>query len=192
MSVSMDNKINSFINKINNSYRNNPKSYSPFIEHMRFPKYKALIQNTKINFNFPVTIFVGKNGCNKTSILQALYGAPRGTSVGDYWFSTNVDKIEEGKEVIDRHCFIYGYKHEIAGKIVEVIKTRIRDKNNPDYWEPARPNKRYGMVKPTINELESAGNSNTTRWDLIEKNIVYCDCKEYVSAYDLFFYHFDF
>ncbi|WP_413536703.1 ATP-dependent nuclease [Carnobacterium divergens] len=192
MSINYDGDIDILINKISKNYKYSKNSYSPFIEHMRFPKYKALIKNTKINFNFPVTILVGKNGCNKTSILQALYGSPRGTSVGDYWFSTNVDKIEEGKKSIDRHCFIYGYNHEKANKVVEVIKTRIKDVKNPDYWEPARPSKQHGMLKPTPEELSSAGNTSTTRWDLMEKNIIYCDCKEYVSAYDLFFYHFDF
>ncbi len=192
MNGNVNDEIKQLIEKITFSFEKNPELYRPFITHIRFPKYKAISKNTKIHFDFPVTVLVGKNGCNKTSILQALYGAPHGTSVGDYWFSTKVDKIEEGNETIDRHCFIYGYEHEKANKNVEVIKTRIQNKDNPDYWEPARPSKKYDMEIPKSDELIKAGNKNKTRWDLLEKNIVYCDCKEYVSAYDLFFYHYDF
>ncbi|WP_228062393.1 MULTISPECIES: AAA family ATPase [unclassified Streptococcus] len=36
------------------------------------------------------------------------------------------------------------------------------------------------------------GSSSLTRWDVLKKDVVYCDCKEYVSAFDLFFYHCDF
>ncbi|EIB3067222.1 AAA family ATPase, partial [Enterococcus faecalis] len=190
MDVNKDIKVT--LDGIQKSYNSAPFKYEPYIKYIRFPKYKALSHNARINFKFPITVLVGKNGCNKTSILQALYGAPRGTSVGEYWFSTNVDKIEDGSRQIDRNCFVYGYHHKSAKKVIEILKTRIKKKENPDYWEPARPNKQYGMEIPTKEELKLAKNTSETRWDLIEKNIVYCDCKEYVSAYDLFFYHYDF
>lgn len=48
------------------------------------------------------------------------------------------------------------------------------------------------MKIPSKDELKNAGNHSTTRWDQIKKSVVYSDCKEYVSAYDLFFYHFNF
>lgn len=75
---------------------------------------------------------------------------------------------------------------------MEVLKTRIHSSSNPDYWEPSRPVKKYKMDPINKEELEKAGNKATTRWDPIEMNVVYCDCKEYVSAYDLFFYHYNF
>lgn len=163
--------------------------FYPFIEHIRFPKYKALQENSRINFTYPVTLLVGQNGSNKTSILQALYGAPVGKSISDYWFSTDVDKITEG-EGIDRQCFIYGYYSNSANKTVEVLKTRISKEGKPDYWEPARPQKSYGMEIHV--DYTKYGSGSKTRWDVLNKNVVYCDCKEYVSAFDLFFYHYDF
>lgn len=190
--MKIEDEIVELIRKIESSFSRQPMSYQPYINHIRFPKYKALVKDTRINFDFPVTVLVGKNGCNKTSILQALYGAPHGTSVGEYWFSTNVDKIEEAKKSIDRHCFVYGYMPDKVDKVVEVLKTRIKKSGDPDYWEPARPKKQYGMEPANKKELKKANNRAMTRWDPIRKNIVYCDCKEYVSAYDLFFYHFDF
>ncbi|MFT8619026.1 MAG: ATP-binding protein [Lentilactobacillus hilgardii] len=146
-------------------------------------------ENTKIDLDFPVVALIGENGCNKTSVLQALYGAPQNQSVGDYWFETDVDKIDDfGK----KNCFIYDYIQPKLGKKVETLKTRVKKPNNPDYWEPSRPIKAYGMDTLSKAELLKYGNKATTRWDQINKNVVYCDCKEYVSAYDLFFYHFNF
>lgn len=171
-------------------FENNRNALEPFINHIRFPHFKGLGPLEQANFEFPVTVFVGANGCNKTSILQALYGAPQGKNVADYWFETEIDKISDGSTP---SCFVYGYFHSGADKIVEVLKTRIRKKaKTPEYWEPARPQVRYNMAVPSKSELLKAGNKGTTRWDLIRKNVVYSDCKEYVSAYDLFFYHYNF
>ncbi|WP_082161866.1 ATP-dependent nuclease [Streptococcus sp. 400_SSPC] len=167
----------------------NKESFYPFIEHIRFPKYKSLVPNSRIDFTYPITLLVGQNGGNKTSILQALYGSTDGNSIGDYWFSTDVDEIQSGED-IDRQCFIYGYYFEPAKKIVEILKTRILRGNNPDYWEPARPQKSYDMVLEK--DYKSLGSSSSTRWNVLKKEVVYCDCKEYVSAFDLFFYHYDF
>lgn len=177
------------LNKLTQKYNNNKKDFYPYIEHIRFPKYKSLIPKSRINFTYPITLIVGQNGGNKTSILQALYGAPEGKNIGDYWFSTDVDKIQSGRG-LDRQCFIYGYFFEPANKIVEILKTRIYKNSNPDYWEPARPQESYGMK--TEDDYIVAGSSHKTRWNVMKKDTVFCDCKEYVSAFDLFFYHSDF
>lgn len=163
--------------------------FYPFIEHIRFPKYKALVQNSRINFTYPVTLLVGQNGSNKTSILQALYGSPEGNSVSDYWFSTAVDGINDDKE---KNCLIYGYYHEKAARVVEILKGRSGTAKGNDYWEPYAPQKQYGMERLKNGEYKKFGSSSNTRWDVLKKNVVYCDCKEYVSAFDLFFYHYDF
>jgi hypothetical protein len=181
------------VENLKNKFKNDKKSYYPFIEYIRFPKYKLLQANSRMGFYFPITLLVGKNGTNKTSILQALYGSPEGKSVGEYWFTTSVDKIDkDGVKNDDRHCLIYGYYFGKAKRIVEVLKTRINKKDNLDYWEPARPSKKYEMEVLTQGEYRKLGSSSETRWDAIKKNVVYCDCKEYVSAYDLFFYHYNF
>ncbi|EGG92362.1 hypothetical protein HMPREF0491_01475 [Lachnospiraceae oral taxon 107 str. F0167] len=181
------------LNNLKTKFKNNKIAYYPFIEYIRFPKYKLLKENSRINFDFPITLLVGKNGTNKTSLLQALYGSPEGKSLGDYWFTTSVDKIDkEENENEDKHCLIYGYYFEKAKRVVEVLKTRVNKKEKLDYWEPSRPIKKYNMEILPKCEYSNLGSSSDTRWDGMNKNVVYCDCKEYVSAYDLFFYHYDF
>ena len=71
--------------------------FQNYIEYMQFPKYKNLKENTRIDFSFPLTILVGKNGTGKSSVLHAIYGAPSGQSTGDFWFSTQVDPIKDGE-----------------------------------------------------------------------------------------------
>lgn len=180
------------LESLKRKFENNKKEYHPFIEYIRFPRYKLLEKNARINFSFPITLLVGKNGTNKTSLLQALYGSPEGKSIGEYWFTTFVDKIDKDENKNeDRHCLIYGYYFDQADKVIEVLKTRIYVKNL-DYWEPSRPIKKYDMEILPEGKYSDLGSSSKTRWDVIKKNVVYCDCKEYVSAYDLFFYHYDF
>lgn len=174
------------VEKLQNKFRNNRVEFYPYINYIRFPHYKRLECNQKIECSFPLTVLVGRNGCNKTSVLQAFYGAPKGKSVSDYWFNTSVDTISENE---GKQQFITGYYHTGANKEVETLKTRINKAGNPDYWESARPQKRLGMEDVKKEDLSSADNVSTTRWDSITKNVVFCDFKEYVSAFDLIFYH---
>lgn len=162
--------FSSLLDNLKNKFEMNKTSYYPFIEYIRFPKYKLLEKNSRINFNFPITLLVGKNGTNKTSLLQALYGSPEGKSIGEYWFTTSVDKIDkyENKNE-DRHCLIYGYYFEKAERIVEVLKTRVNIKRNLDYWEPSRPLKKYDMEILPEGEYLALGSSLKTRWDTIKK-----------------------
>lgn len=178
--------LEDLIERVKQLFENNKKAFYPYIEYIRFPKYKALKKDTKISFDFPLTVFVGENGTNKTSVIQALYCSPGYNSLGKYWFSTDVDSIDDGS---GPQCLVYGYFHDGAQKNVEVLKTRVNRKGNLDYWEPSRPIKKYDMESPTPKDLENAGNSSRTRWDLISKPVVFYDNKEYVSAYDLCFYH---
>lgn len=183
----MDNQIIKGLEGIAKKFSNNKNEFYPYIDYIRFPHYKSLSLNSKINFDFPITLLVGKNGVNKTSILQALYGSPANKSVSEYWFSTNVDYIDEGE---GKQCLIYPYFNEKASRNVEVLKGRSGTAKGLDYWEPYAPQKQYGMERLRKNEY--IGSSSTDRWDGIEKNVVFCDCKEYVSAFDLFFYHYNF
>ncbi|UOQ99859.1 AAA family ATPase [Hymenobacter sp. 5317J-9] len=148
-----------------------------YIEYIRFPKYKNLLPDTKIQFDFPFTVFTGLNGTGKSSALHAIFGAPRGQSTGNYWFTTQVDPIHQDRK--EPNCFIYGYKE--SGAIAEVLKTRINSKKHgPDYWEPSRPIAKYGMVKPADPAL--------TRYPTIEKEVVYLDFRSELSAFDKYFY----
>ena len=183
-----ENGLKKLVDKVNQKFLvENHKLFEPYIEKIRFPKYKALKENSEINFTYPLTVLVGINGSNKTSVLQALYGSPGNQSVGNYWFSTEVDKIKD-----ERHAMIYSYYHQGAKKTVEVLKTRIEKENNRDYWEPSRPILKYNMERIVTKELEDAGNKAKTRWDTINKNVVYCDFKDYISAFDMYFYNYIF
>jgi len=124
----MDNVVD-LVEKLKKKFEKSKKAYYPFIEYIRFPKYKLLQADSRINFDFPITLLVGKNGTNKTSILQALYGSPEGKSVGEYWFTTSVDKMDkDGVKNDDRHCLIYGYYFGKAKRIV--IRTDVPVKAN--------------------------------------------------------------
>ncbi len=171
--------------------------FEPFIGHIRFPRYRNLNTDFRIDFSHPITALVGENGTNKSSILRALYGAPSDNSPGTFWFSTSLDPIEEDGNA--PNCFIYGYLNQVEGKTVEVLKTRLKyDKadagKNPDYWEPSRPIIRYGMTKPPKlkqGEAIPEGRSKT-RWNVISKPVRLLDFRTELSAYDKFFYHGDF
>ena len=168
-----------------------PKKFEPYIQQIRFPHYKMLQENAFIDFDFPFTVLIGENGCNKTSVLQALYGVPQNNSVGEYWFETSVDKIDD-KKSDEKNCFIYTYLQQKLNKKVEVLKTRVNKKNQLDYWETSRPLKKYGMKKIDPKDLKKAENKAKTRWDGINKTVNYSDCKSYTYSYDLFFYHDNF
>lgn len=174
-----------------NKLRNilNGRKLEPFIKHIRFPKYKNLLENTVIEFTYPITALVGSNGTNKSSILRALYGSPESNNLGSFWFSTTIDPI---KETGDRpSCFIYGYMNDQEKKIVEVLKTRVKKDDDPDYWETSRPLRIYEMVAPEKldeNQAIPEGRSKT-RWNAIKKNVEYIDFRAALSAYDKFFYH---
>ena len=161
------------------------KLFEPYIRYMRFPLYKHLKKNSRIDFDFPITALVGPNGCNKSSILQALFGAPVNKSVGNYWFSTDVDRISKDS----RHCFIYGYKSEYHNRIVEVLKTRIQKPDNPDYWEPSRPQREYGMEPMPLMKQKSEPDRSKTRWNAINKEVLYLDFRHNLPAFDRYFYH---
>ncbi|MHC2086458.1 ATP-binding protein [Methylobacterium sp. CM6244] len=158
----------------------NAGQLEPFIQHIRFPRFKNLAPDTRIDFTYPITALVGSNGTNKSSVLRALQGAPGANNLGNYWFSTSVDPIEETG---DRpNCFIYGYFHKTDERTVEVLKTRIRRENDPDYWEPSRPLVRYGMERRHIE------GQKRSRWENIRKEVVYVDFRQYLSAFDKTFY----
>src|SRR5216683_7769739 len=52
------------------------KKFEPYISHIRFPHYKNLAADLRIDFEFPITALVGANGTNKSSILRAIRARP--------------------------------------------------------------------------------------------------------------------
>jgi predicted ATPase len=163
--------------------------FEPYIRYIRFPHYKQLFDGERIDFNFPLTVLVGANGCNKSSVLRALYGCPGGNNTGVFWFTTDVDIINENS---GRHCSIHGYWSYNTNEIVESLKTRIHKKTNPDYWEPSRPIVGYGMnpMSP-LAENDSNPDRTATRWKAITKNVIFLDFRSIIGAYDKYFWHGD-
>lgn len=165
------------------------KKLEPFVRHIRFPQYKNLAADTRVNFTYPISALVGANGTNKSSILRALYGAPGHNNLGNFWFSTSTDPILETGE--GPSCFIYGHWNAATQQVVEVLKTRVSKEEDPDYWEPSRPIIRYGMdrMPPVVPGEVLADGRSQTRWNAISKNVVYLDFRAALSAFDKFFYH---
>jgi predicted ATPase len=163
----------------------------PYVRHIRFPRFKNFAPETRLDFSFPITAIVGPNGTNKSSIIKALFGSPGYHNLGNYWFSTSIDPIEEVGDELGRNCFIHGYLNPAYGKIVEVLKTRIQKEGDPDYWEPSRPVAKYDMESMKEVPEKIAGRSKT-RWDTINKNALLIDFRQTLSAFDRFFYHTDF
>ncbi len=156
--------------KENNSFPN-------YIEYIQFPFFKNMQKHTKINFDFPLTVLIGRNGSGKSSVLHALYGAPENKSCADFWFSTEVDPIRESGEP---NRFFYGYREDKKSEIREVMKRRIKrssatKKDDPDYWETSKPIKRDGMI-------------NLTRSSPVKKEVIYFNFRNEISAFDQIFY----
>ena len=148
-----------------------------YIEYIQFPFYKNLVRHTRINFTFPMTVLIGKNGGGKSSTLHALFGAPKGYTCGDFWFSTEVDPIAESG---DKNRYFYGYKEERNSDVKEVMKTRMRrgsetKKEDLDYWETSRPVQKDGMMPSKRNSP-------------VEKEVIYLDFRAEVSAFDKIFH----
>lgn len=158
--------------------------FKKYIEYIRFPHYKNFSENLKINFFSPITFLVGPNGTGKSSLLQALYGSPTKQSVSDFWFTTEMDPIIELTN--QRNCLIYGYVTHKTKTEAEVLKTRIMKEGNPEYWEPARPQKTLGM-KPFIGGYDTE-EASKTRWKTLDKNVHYLDFRYELSAFDKYFY----
>lgn len=174
--MKLEYNINKLTKSIEQAYADN--KFVNYIRYIQFPFYKSLTPNTHIDFSFPLTMLVGKNGTGKSSVLQAIYGAPKGKSTGDYWFSTSVDPIKENK-----NKYFYGYSRDSEDGVIvkEVIKTRQKSEKDPDYWETVRHNTSLGMKPDDSLDKE-------TRNTPINKNVVYFDFRGELSAFDKYFY----
>lgn len=166
--------------------------FEPFIRHIRFPYFKNLELNSRIDFEFPITALVGQNGTNKSSVIKALFGCPNGRSITRYWFTTDTDdipdlKLEDGSSLKPR--YIYGYKNT-DNRVVEILQTRVNaTKQSLDYWETSRPLVSDNME--SVSEVSGA-DSNATRWKKISKGLVYLDFRSEISAFDRCMYHSDY
>ncbi|MAN28977.1 MULTISPECIES: ATP-dependent nuclease [Mesonia] len=151
--------------------------FKKYIEFIQFPFYRNLEIDTRITFDFPLTVFVGQNGCGKSSCLHALYGAPDRYTPYRFWFDTKVDPINYYDDKRKRHSFWYSFR--IGKETKQVIKARIKRNNDPNYWETSRPLAWAGMeTRKKRNDRDKP----------IKKNVVYLDFRSELSAFDKFFY----
>jgi predicted ATPase len=168
------------VRAISSKFQKYPQGY---IRYIRFPRFKNLATNARLELDFPVTALIGPNGSGKTSVLHALYGAPKGQSTSDYWFSTACDPIEEGAGEVNR--YIYG--HVQLGQTVETRKARVSKKDRPDYWEPTKATLADGMVFDT-SQPEVKGVRSSDRWNPVEKDVLYLNFRSELSAFDKFMF----
>jgi len=173
-----ENNINELISTITRIKSNS--QFKRYINYIQFPYYRYILLDTKITFDFPLTIFVGQNGSGKSSTLHALYGAPRGKTPYEFWFDTKIDPIQYYDDQRKRHSFFYEY-NDVDGTSRQVIKARIKRENDPNYWETSRP-----LVWAGMKSIPS-GRRNSP----IDKNVVYLDFRAELNAFDKYFYFGD-
>jgi predicted ATPase len=144
--------------------------FPSYIDYIRFPRFRNLAANARVDFEFPITAFVGQNGCGKSSALQALFGVPKGKSVGTYWFTTALDPIEDLSPE-DRHGFVYSYD----GTGLEVVKRRINKKGRPDLFDTSEPIAAYGMTMGV-------------RHPPVDKDVIYINFRAIPNAFEKAFH----
>lgn len=144
------------------------------IKSLRFPNYRNLQKDAKLPFEFPITVLLGRNGCNKSSVLHAIYGCQARNSISDFWFETDVDAIPEsveGRKQSVTHTYV------LDGREVECIKARApRGKADPDYWEAVKPTRTYGFPQ------------KAERIPPITTEIIHLDFRGELPAFDKYFY----
>ena len=150
------------------------KSTCIHIKSLRFPCFRNLEWDARLPFDFPVTVLLGRNGSNKSSVLHALYGAPKGKSVSDFWFETSLDAIPEKIGGL-KQSFTHTYHDPSSGELLECVKARAPRADDPDYWEAVKPTRRYGFAK------------NSVRAAPIDLPVLYLDFRAQLPAHDKYF-----
>ena len=144
------------------------------IHSLRFPNYRNLAPNAELIFSFPITVLLGRNGTNKSSILHALYGSVWDKSIGDFWFETRMDAIPSEKNGL-RQSVVHRYLND-RDELVECLKIRYYRRGVPEYWEPAKHGIRYGFKKAGL------------RVSPIRLHVKHLDFRGELPAFDKYFY----
>ncbi|RRG00564.1 MAG: hypothetical protein DUD28_13190 [Lactobacillus sp.] len=174
---SEDTDIKALIQELETCKQNN--EFNKYIDEIYFPFYKNFTEFSKISFDFPLTVLVGKNGSGKSSILHALYGCPKDKTPSYFWFSTATDPIKEGNGKNKVHCFVYSYQSN--GKLNQVVMKRSprpgtsTKRKDPDYWETDKPYRKYRTQV-------------TRRCPPLNESVIYIDFRQELSAFERFFY----
>lgn len=173
------------VKAINGAYR--AKEYAPMIKSIKFSNYKNVANDKNIEFNFPVSIIVGPNGTNKTSILRALESCPKGKSLSDYWFSTELDPIPRPVSKSDNPEYTYSYDIPGVNKIAGKVRKYMTFKNDrDDYFEPAKRVDNDGYESLSDNQKRKVAIYRKSEgWKPVPKKVVYIDMRQRVPAYDI-------
>lgn len=158
--------------------------FDKFIHDITFPKFKSFKPETKIEFNFPITVIVGPNGGGKSSILHAAWGMPLKHSTSRFWFSTPVDPIQFDEKDQNR----YWYSHYVK-PIKRIVESRKMCGNKRyGYWEPTRPAQKEGMkgMPAKSDKLAPYMSPTGDRWTPVERTPYYFNAKAESSAFDRF------
>lgn len=157
-----------------------------YIAFAQFPRFKSIEPGTRVNFEFPLTALVGANGSGKSSLLHALWGMPYGNSTSKFWFSTDLDPIEENQKDLQR--YFYGHWSDSFDGVVETRKARVGKKKGNDYWEPYRSSVNDGMSPMPAGEFEGKAKD---RWNPVRRKVVYINLKATFGSFDRYFYFDD-
>lgn len=163
--------------------------YDPMITDISFLNYKNVSNSAKLEFNFPVSLIIGPNGTNKTSILRALESCPGRKSLSDYWFDTKLDPISMSESQKPEYFYSYsipGNKNDITPQ-VRYRRALKRGREDRDYFETARPSPKLKMKRVKFSEIPAdlADYHKTSRWKPVDKEVIYIDMRQRVSAYDI-------
>ena len=145
------------------------------LSELRFPNYRNLAPNERLRFAFPITVLLGRNGTNKSSILHAIRGSIKDLSVADYWFETKLDAIPETRDGL-KQSVTHTYRLPNGG-LVESIKARApRGASDPDYWEAVKPTTPYGFAP------------KQKRAPPLDAKVMLLDFRAELPAFDKYFY----
>lgn len=163
--------------------------YDPMITDISFLNYKNVSNHAKLEFNFPVSLIIGPNGTNKTSILRALESCPGGKSLSDYWFDTKLDPISMSESKKPEYFYSYsipGNKNDITPQ-VRYRRTVKLGREEKDYFETDKPAVKLKMKKVDFLDIPADLDDyhTKTRWNPIDKEVIYIDMRQRVSAYDI-------
>ena len=77
-------------------------------------------------------------------------------------------------------------------QVAQVLNMMIQKKDNPDYWETARPQATFGMkpLQDLAKGEEQLGRTKT-RWNPVKRNAEYIDFRGELSAFDKYLYSDD-
>lgn len=180
--------ISEYVKDINNAFLNG--QYRPIITNIIFWDYKNIEDGSKLDFRFPISLLIGVNGANKTSVLRALQGSVAGDNLANYWFDSKLDLIPDNKR---KPKYVYSYSLPLPGReeeYAQVMYQRVfrTDRKEKDYFETvALAYSRCPSKKIDFKNLGSKYEEfhRATRWNPVQKNACYIDIRNYPSAYEI-------